>query len=154
MLKLWWIGKIVIWNLKRRITGSTWTSNSPLPTWDSLLGSNCLVVFPTHFNLNNSLLIKTASDFSPIQAKPRLNTYPLESVIQPSNDRGLLVFSTQNSVYFRFLSTVFQKLKVNMLIVTYLYNDTHWFVFSCGFWWFTRVKTKSRKRPNNTLIQG
>ena len=85
---------------------------------------NCLVVFPTHFNLNNSLLIKTASDFSPIQVKPRLNPYPLESVIQPSNDRGLLVFSTQNSVYFRFLSTVFQKLKVNMLIVTYLYNDT------------------------------
>ena len=48
------------WNLKRRI--SRWTPNSPLPNWGSLLWVNCLVVFPTHFNPDNSLL-KLLSNF-------------------------------------------------------------------------------------------
>ena len=56
-----------IWNLKRRI--GRWTPNSPLPTWGSLLGVNCLVVFPTHFNPDNSLLkllqISLLSMFTP-----------------------------------------------------------------------------------------
>ena len=42
------------WNLKCRI--SRWTPNGPPPTFGSLLGVNCLVTFPTHFNLSNSLL--------------------------------------------------------------------------------------------------
>ena len=51
------------WSSKWRI--SKWTPNSPLPTWGSFcfvfFGGgkrvNCLVVFSTHFNPNNSLLI-------------------------------------------------------------------------------------------------
>ena len=45
----------LMWRISRRIP------NSPLPTWGSHLGGgggvNCLVVFPTYFNPNNSLLI-------------------------------------------------------------------------------------------------
>ena len=59
-------------NLNWRI--SRWTPNLPLPTWGSLLGGgiNCLVVIPTHFNPNNSLL--NYFKFTPFQVDPAFKT--------------------------------------------------------------------------------
>ena len=37
-------------------------------------GINCLVVFPTHFNPNNFLLILLQIYFTPIQVYPRLKS--------------------------------------------------------------------------------
>ena len=43
-------------------------------------GVNCLVVFPTHFNPNNSLLILLTSNFTPIHVYPALTLFKLTTV--------------------------------------------------------------------------
>ena len=49
-------------------------TKQPPTTWGSLLeGVNCLKVFPKTPQLN----------FTPVQVKPRLNTYPVDGLIQP-----------------------------------------------------------------------
>ena len=56
-IMFWWICEIWIYSEE-----CWWTPNSPLPTWGSLFSLegrgvvNCLTVFPSHYNLNNSLL--------------------------------------------------------------------------------------------------
>ena len=60
-------GKYEIWNIKDLMDLKNWNfkwrisrriPNIPLPTWGPHLAViNCLVVFPTHFNPKNSLLI-------------------------------------------------------------------------------------------------
>ena len=60
MLKIWWIWKIKIWS-QELVDGHQTVPYQPgaLFFWGGGggWGVNCLVVFPTHFNPNNSLLI-------------------------------------------------------------------------------------------------
>ena len=74
MLKIWWICKIEIWS-EELIDGY----QPPTDLGLSFGVVNCLVVFPTHFNPNNSLLIILQISH-PFTCTPRLNA-PVVSMI-------------------------------------------------------------------------
>ena len=52
-MKVWWILKIEIWS-EELVDGHQTVPYQPGALFSEV---NCLVVFPTHFNPNNSLLI-------------------------------------------------------------------------------------------------
>ena len=67
MLKFWWISKIEFWS-EELVDGH----QRGVLSLAGGGGVNCLVVFPTHFNPNNSILYYLIN-FAPIHVYPRLN---------------------------------------------------------------------------------
>ena len=112
------------WNLKWRI--SRRTTNSPLPTWGSLLGVNCLVVFPIHFNpisflfliFPNFLILNISnitSDFTPVQSVLRsLSTLLMFiNVSSHSMEYKEMLYVTNHIPYLGGLSNSFSKSFIN-----------------------------------------